>query len=51
MRSRGTPRPDTITELFLSQRTMGAKMDKRLRERRSNDQPNLESISRGVFKA
>ena len=51
MRARGTPRPDTITELFLSQRTTGTKMEKRLKERRSGDQSNLERISRGGSKA
>ena len=33
-------------ELFLSKRTAETKMEKRLRERRSSDQPNLGSISR-----
>jgi hypothetical protein len=33
-------------ELFLSKRTAGTKMEKRLRERRSSDQSNLGSISR-----
>ena len=32
-------------ELFLSKRTRGSKMEKRLKERWSNDQPNLGSIS------
>ena len=35
------------SELFLSKRTAGTKMEKRLRERQSNDWPNLASISRG----
>jgi hypothetical protein len=34
-------------ELFLSKRTAGANMEKRLRERRSSDQHNLGYISRG----
>jgi hypothetical protein len=38
-------------ELSLSKRTAGTKMEKRLRERWSSDQPNLGSISRGGFKA
>jgi hypothetical protein len=38
-------------ELFMSKRTAGTKMEKRLRERRFSDQPNLESISRGSSKA
>ena len=33
-------------ELFLSKRTAGANMDKRLREMRYSDQHNLEYISR-----
>jgi hypothetical protein len=32
-------------EFFLSKRTAGTKMEKRLKERGSNDQPNLGSIS------
>jgi hypothetical protein len=31
-------------ELFLSKRTAGKKMEKRLRERRSSDWPDLRSI-------
>jgi hypothetical protein len=38
-------------ELFLSKRTAGTKMEKKLRERRSSDLPNLGSISRGGSKA
>jgi hypothetical protein len=38
-------------ELFLSKRTSGTKMEKRLKERRSSDWPKLESISRGSSKA
>jgi hypothetical protein len=33
-------------ELFLSKRTSGTKMKKRLKERLSSNQPNLGSISR-----
>ena len=35
------------SELFLSKRSAGIKMDKRQRERWFSDRPNLESISRG----
>jgi hypothetical protein len=38
-------------ELFLSKRTSGIKVEKSLRERRSNDGPKLGSISRGGSKA
>jgi hypothetical protein len=38
------------SELFLSKRTAGAKMEKRLRERQSSEQPNLGFISRGGSK-
>ena len=38
-------------ELFQSKRTAGIKMEKRLREKRSSDWPNLGSISRGGSKA
>ena len=38
-------------ELFLSKRTAETKMEKRLWERRSSDQPKLEPISRGGSKA
>jgi hypothetical protein len=38
-------------ELFLSKRTAGSKMEKRWRERRFSDRPNLGSISRGGSKA
>ena len=41
----------TDTELFLCKRTAGTKMEKRLRERWTSDQPNLGSISRGGSKA
>ena len=34
-------------ELFLTKRTAGTKMEKRLREMRPSDQSNVESISRG----
>ena len=34
-------------ELFLSKRTAGTKMEKRLKERKSSDLPNLGPISRG----
>ena len=34
-------------ELLLSKKTAGIKMKKRLKERRSSDQHNVESISRG----
>ena len=34
-------------ELFLSKRTSGTKMEKRLRERRSSDWPNLGFFLRG----
>jgi hypothetical protein len=37
--------------LFLSNRTAGTKMEKRLRERWSTDCPRLGSSSRGVSKA
>jgi hypothetical protein len=35
-------------ELFLSKRTAGTKMEKRLKERLSSHQPNLGSISWGT---
>ena len=38
-------------ELSLSERTAGTKMEKRLREKRSGDRPNLRSISREGSKA
>jgi hypothetical protein len=38
-------------ELSLSKRTAGTKMEKRLRERRSSDWPNLGSISMEGFTA
>ena len=38
-------------ELLLSKRTVGTKMEKRLKERESNDQLNLGSISWKVTKA
>ena len=38
-------------ELFLSKRTAGAKMEKRLRERSSSARPNLRPISGGGSKA
>jgi hypothetical protein len=38
-------------ELFLSKRTVGTKMKKRLRERRLSDQPKLGPISRDSPKA
>jgi hypothetical protein len=41
----------TDPELFLSKRTTGIKMEKRLRERRSSDWPELGSISRVGSKA
>jgi hypothetical protein len=37
-------------ELFLSKRTAGTKKEKRLRERRSSEWPNLGSTSRRGFK-
>jgi hypothetical protein len=36
-------------ELFLSKRTTGTKMEKRLKERQSNDWPKLGSISWGEW--
>ena len=42
---------NTDLELFLSKRTTGSKLEKRMRERRSSDQSNLRSISRGGSKA
>jgi hypothetical protein len=39
------------TELFLSKRTGGTKLPKRLKKRRSSDRPNLKSILRGCSKA
>jgi hypothetical protein len=39
------------TELFLSERTAGTKLEKSLRERRFSDRPKLGSISRGGLKA
>jgi hypothetical protein len=45
------PQSKTNPELFLSKGTAGTKMEKRLRERRSSDQSNLGSISRGGSKA
>jgi hypothetical protein len=38
------------SELFLSKRTAGTKMEKSIWERRSSDQPNLGSIARGGSK-
>jgi hypothetical protein len=35
------------TELFLSEGSVGTKMEKSLRKRRSSDRPKLESSSRG----
>jgi hypothetical protein len=35
------------SDLFLSERTSGTKMEKILRKRRSSDRPKLESSSRG----
>jgi hypothetical protein len=37
-------------QLFLSKRIAGTKMEKTLKERRSSDWPNLESISSGGYK-
>jgi hypothetical protein len=39
------------SELSLSKRTAGTKIEKRLRERRSKDWPKLGPISRGGSKA
>ena len=39
------------SELFLTKRTAGTKMEKKLRKNRSNNLPSLESISRGGTKA
>jgi hypothetical protein len=38
-------------ELFLSKKTAGTKLEKRLREKKSNNWPNLGSSSRGGSKA
>ena len=40
------PQSKTNPEMFLSKRTAGTIMEKRLRERRFSDQPILESSSR-----
>ena len=39
------------SKLFLSERTVGTKMETRLGERRSSDQPILSPISRGGYKS
>jgi hypothetical protein len=39
-----------LSELFLSKITAGTKMEKRLRERRSSEWPNLGSISKEALR-